>query len=929
MDEERFDYGEEGIFEDELTHYGTPRHSGRYPWGSGKNPYQGDCNFIARVHDMRKSGYKEVAIAKSMGMNTSQLRAKMSHATENKKIYETQLAIKLKAKGYSTSAIARRMGMNESSVRGLLAPSMEKKRNLTKDNAEVLREAVRERKYIDIGEGTEQLMGIKAQRLSNAVSYLQEEGYTVHNIYVKQLGTGKDTTIKVLAAPGTTLKEVNAHRNDISLVTGYHSEDGGNRSVKNEPPVSVDSKRVAVRYSEDGGILKDGVIELRRGVPDISLGNANYAQVRIAVDGTHYIKGMAVYSDDLPKGVDILFNTNKSKSVPMMSEDKDNSVFKPMKKDKDNPFGANILEDGDLIRAQRHYTDENGERKLSALNIVSEEGTWGTWSKTLASQFLSKQYPALAKKQLDEKLQASQDDFDEIMSLTNPTVKAQLLNDFAGKCDSNAVHLKAAALPRQSTKVILPLTTINDDECYAPTYRDGEKLALVRYPHAGIFEIPIVTVNNKNKEGKSTITPGAIDAIGISHKSAQQLSGADFDGDTAIAIPIDKIKIKTKSMLPALQDFDHLELYKAYPGMKRITVTQKNREMGVVSNLITDMTIKGATESELVRAVKHSMVIIDSEKHNLNWKQSYIDNDIESLKQKYQPREDGKYGGASTIISRSKSVVYIPDRQEITAVSRMKPWEKEAWDRGEKIYRDTGKQSVTYKTDKNGNRIYSKKPKMNKITAMESTDDAYSLVSGGSKENTHPIESYFADYANSMKALANKARREARGLEDIKYDPAANKTYSVEVAALEAALNIAKRNAPFERQAQIMANRTYSEKLKVEPDMDKEHKKRLKGQVLTKARQTVGAGKQRIHISESQWKAINAGAISPSKLKDILRNTDPDRLRQLAMPKKENSALSVSDVSRIKSMMRNGYTQADIADDLGISVSTLQKALND
>lgn len=23
-----------------LIHYGTPRHSGRYPWGSGKDPYQ-------------------------------------------------------------------------------------------------------------------------------------------------------------------------------------------------------------------------------------------------------------------------------------------------------------------------------------------------------------------------------------------------------------------------------------------------------------------------------------------------------------------------------------------------------------------------------------------------------------------------------------------------------------------------------------------------------------------------------------------------------------------------------------------------------------------------------------------------------------------------------------------------------------------------
>ena len=27
---------------DELMHYGTPRHSGRYPWGSGDRPHQHD-----------------------------------------------------------------------------------------------------------------------------------------------------------------------------------------------------------------------------------------------------------------------------------------------------------------------------------------------------------------------------------------------------------------------------------------------------------------------------------------------------------------------------------------------------------------------------------------------------------------------------------------------------------------------------------------------------------------------------------------------------------------------------------------------------------------------------------------------------------------------------------------------------------------------
>ena len=48
--------------------------------------------------------------------------------------------------------------------------------------------------------------------------------------------------------------------------------------------------------------------------------------------------------------------------------------------------------------------------------------------------------------------------------------------------------------------------------------------------------------------------------------------------------------------------------------------------MGDVSNLITDMTIKGANNDELARAVRHSMVVIDSEKHNLDVKASARDN---------------------------------------------------------------------------------------------------------------------------------------------------------------------------------------------------------------------------------------------------------------------------------------------------------------
>lgn len=197
-------------------------------------------------------------------------------------------------------------------------------------NADVLAEQVKERGYLDVGAGVEKHMGISKDKLNTALEVLKDDGYEVHSLKVQQLGTGNYTTLKVLAPPGTDYATVSKNRDKIQIPNVY-TEDGGKTIRAIEPPKSVDSKRVKINYAEDGGVEKDGVIELRRGVEDISLGKARYAQVRIAVDGTHYIKGMAVYSDNMPPGVDIVFNTNKHKGTPMLSDDKDNSVLKPMK----------------------------------------------------------------------------------------------------------------------------------------------------------------------------------------------------------------------------------------------------------------------------------------------------------------------------------------------------------------------------------------------------------------------------------------------------------------------------------------------------------------------------------------------------------------------------------------------------------------------
>lgn len=899
-----------------LEHWGVKRRSGRYPWGSGENPYQRDSNFLQYIRDSRKAGMKDVDIAKTMGMNTAQMRKRISLANAEKKRYEASLALKLRDKGMSTSAIARRMGKNESSVRLLLDPVMRERRDVTRNNADILKKAVDERNYIDIGAGVEQYMGISATRLKNAVQYLQNEGYEVfNNIKVEQLGTGKETTLKVLCKPGTELSDVSRNRYDITPPWNAYSEDGGKTLREKERPVSIDSDRVQIRYAEEGGVDKDGMIELRRGVPDISLGNARYAQVRIAVDGTHYLKGMAVYSDNLPDGVDILFNTNKHQGTPKMD------VLKPMKNDPDNPFGASIKSDDQLIRCQRHYIGADGKEHLSALNVVYEEGSWDKWSKNLASQFLSKQNPSLAKRQLSESYELAKEEFDDICKLTNPTVRAKLLNEFAGKCDSDATNLQAAALPRQSSKVILSVPSMKETDIYAPNYNDGEKVALIRFPHAGIFEIPTLTVNNRQKDAKSLLS-NAVDAVGINPKVAQQLSGADFDGDSVLVIPINNVKIKTAPILKGLQNFDPKESYPSYPGMHEMTSREKGIEMGKVSNLITDMTIKGAGIDEICRAVKHSMVVIDAEKHKLNYRQSEIDNGIAELRAKYQ---NGPNGGASTLLSRSTSEAHIPQRKEKIAVSKMTSEELKDWKAGKIVYEDTGRTYSKPKETESGV-VWEKKAKLDKVPKMMLTDDAYSLVSGGSKEKTTRIEAVYADYANDMKALANSARAQARSEVDILYDPSARATYSDEVRRLDAALSLAKRNAPIERQAQLLATKNYRAKLKDNPDMDAEHKKRLKGQELDYARQVLGAKKQSIVISDREWEAINAGAITKSKLKDILDNADSAQIKALATPRTKKG-MSPARISRAKAMLNAGHTQVDVANALGVSVSTLMSAV--
>ena len=900
--------------EDEfLEHYGrsvlegAPIGSGRYRYGSGDSAYQHVKNFQTTVRSLRKKGMTDNEIAKSMQMNSSQFRAKISQNKEQIHAYEVSMAKKLKAKGMSNTAIALRLYKDqnkESTVRNLLREGEKRKSKIFEATEATLKAELEKHPLLDVGPGVELNLGVSETRLKNVLTQMEKEGYTVHRKFaIDQYGkaSNQKTTVKVLTKDDISTKDVYDRMDEIVPAGMDHfSDDGGATYKPRKPPESISSDRVFIKYAEDGGVDKDGVIEIRRGLKDLNLGNANYAQVRIAVDDSHYLKGMCMYSDDIPKGYDVVFNTNKHKGTPMINPDPNGkSVLKEMKKDPANPFGANIMDDDKLnLGRNRTWVDDNGVEHENAIRIVNEEGRWNDWSKNISAQMLSKQPPALAKRQLDLTYESKREQLNDILALTNPTVKKKLLQDFADGCDSDAVHLKAYGFPGQAGKVILPVTNLPPNQIYAPSYANGTEVVLIRYPHASITEIPSLTVNNNHKDAKKALGQ-AIDAVGISPKVAQQLSGADFDGDTVYVIPNPRGEIKHEKQFKDLKDFDTKEDYPGYPGMKVISHAHQQKQMGVVTNLITDMTIAGATSDELVRAIKHSMVIIDSEKHKLDWKRSEQENDIRGLIEKYQVKADGSIGGASTLISRAKSKTYIDQR-------RYKGIDPET---GEKIYQLTGKKSWDGKTVQETS------------TQMADTKDARSLIS---KHNSL-IERVYAKYANQMKELALEARREYMATPNLKYDPEARKLYSAEVESLQKKLIEAKKNAPLERQALLLANVAVKQYLYDNPSVKNDHGalKKLKGRTLNEKRLVTGALKKRVKFTDKEWEAIQAGAVHDSFLKDILRNADSKEVKQRSMPRGETK-ISAARRTRIESMLNLGYSQSDIADMMDIPVSTVQ-----
>ena len=918
--------------EDYLEHYGMPRRSGRYPWGSGEDPYQRGRDFLGRIEELKKAGWEETPenIKAEFGLTTTQYRTEKSIATTERRALNVARAKSLKEDGLNDTEIGREMGVNESTVRSWLNQQSEVRMNKAQETADFLKARLNEfdsgKGMIDVGAGAELELNVSREKMNQALYLLEREGYPVYGGRVPQVtNPGQFTTQLVLCPKGTEHKEIYEF-DRVHTIKDYITRDGGETYEKKfHYPESMDSKRLKIRYNEEGGLQKDGIVELRRGVEDLSLGNSRYSQVRILVDGTHYIKGMAVYSDNMPDGVDVVFNTNKKAGTPMTD------VLKKIKADPDNPFGSAIkdAEQG----GQYWYTDKNGNKKLGLINKRADEGDWSDWKDALPSQFLGKQNRTMAKKQLDLAKADKLDEYDEICSLTNPTVKKHLLAKFADSCDSAAVHLQAAALPGQKYHVIIPINSLKDTEVYAPNYENGTKLALIRYPHGGTFEIPILTVNNKHAAAKKLLGTDVIDAVGITSKVAERLSGADFDGDTVMCIPTHdaggKVKISSKPPLKGLEGFDPKDKYgpASYEGQQIRLMTKKGTQtqMGIISNLITDMTLAGANDTELAAAVRHSMVVIDAEKHKLNYKQSEIDNNIAALHKKYQGKATG---GAATILSRSKGEQSVVKRQGSPKIN-MKGTEWYDPDRpeGALIFKTADDATYTYTTTnkRTGQTVTKTGTKKQKSTKMAEADDAYELVS----DKRHAMEIVYADYANSMKALANKARKEMVTTGKIKYSSAAAETYKPEVASLKEKVKNALLNTTRERAANRMAAAEIKSKKEAGLLTDKGDEKKASQRALSKYRgelQSIARKNRNVDITAREWEAIQAGAISENMLKQILNNTDTDKLRQLATPRTSNT-ISSAKIARIKSMSNSNFTLAEISKQLNLPTSTVSKYL--
>lgn len=942
---------------DELRHYGILRKSGRYPWGSGNDEYTRSKDFYQIVDGLKAKGIPDVDIAKAVGLSVADLRSTRTIAKEEIIREQTNRAVAWRDKGVSIQAIAEHLGIPAPTVRLRLKNSENVKESALRTTANIIRKNVDEHDIVDIGKGTElnigtsAKMGISPEKLKAAIAVLRDEGYETYTLRTKNVGTNHFTNQQVIVKPGVSFGEAKKMTDRIHTM-GEWTENDGLTYFGIHPPLSINSNRLHVKYAEDGGTAQDGVVHVRPGVHDLDMGKNTYAQVRIAIDGTHFIKGMALQNPDLPPGVDLVFHTNKSKNDPKIRAEGKKGALKELKDDPENPFGSQIS------RQIVGINPKTGKEEVrSAINLVNEEGAWQDWRKSIPSQMLAKQPHSLIKSQLKETRDQVDSRLHEISKITNPVVRKKAFEDFADQIDSDAVDLRAAAMPRQRTATIIPMPKMNKGEIYAPQFETGERVVLIRYPHGGRFEIPEVTVNNNNRTAKKLLG-NAVDAIGIHPSVAERLSGADFDGDTVVIIPNRTGKIKgSQSMGSAAKVFDdglkNFDPKRQFGGYETITpavgkkgepgykpekgnfklMTNTGKEMGMITNLITDMSIQGAKPEHIVRAVKHSMVVIDAEKHKLDYKKSEQLHGITQLRHLYQTstKPDGttKSGGATTLLSKATAETRIPERK-LRSAAKGGPINPPAGQKGHvpgvpvgaKVFENTGRMQSKY-DPKTRTYLDEKVLKLQKEKRLALTEDAFTLV----RDKADPVERLYADHANQMKEMANQARLRAARTPNPPVNAKAKVVYKAEVDDLVFQLRAAKKQKPLDRRADVIAGAFVKARHREDPLLrtDQDRKKKVERQAKAAARARLGLTKPEIHISDRQWDAIQAGAVSSSRLREILGYANKKRVLELSMPR-ANAVMTPAITARAKAMLAAGATNADVAASLGVPASTLREA---
>lgn len=941
-----------------LKHYGVKRKSGRYPWDPSLHLPK-NYKFIEDRDEMKKRGLSDNEIAKQMGLSTTVYRSKVTIAKEELKQYNMQRISKLQSEGMIIDDIAKTIGTTGQTVRNYLDEiknpnkSARAQRVQTEAVADTLEAAVKRSKYIDVGKGVEIQMGISKEKLKSGLNALVESGeYEVHNLRIAQVTDKNNSTpVKVLTKKGVERSEIYKNMDKVRPVEEFAINGDARMFQQMERPKSIGWDRVHIRYAipegqkghgtNDDGAMMDGAMFLRPGVKDLNLGKASYAQVRIAVGDTHYLKGMALYGTEemfkgIPKGTDIIFNTNKTANKTPQE------VLKELKKNPEggapidglNPFGATVKRQNTLVDSKGNPVYKPGVKdrfgnkvpQIGSVNIVNEEGDWGSWSKALSAQFLSKQPTTVVHERLKATMKQVQDEYESIQKVTNPVIKKQLMESFVSDLESKQVHMKAAAPKGFQGHVILPVPDMKENEVYAPNYKNGEKVVLIRYPHGGRFEIPELTVNN-NSVARKMISKDSPDAIGIHPKVASKMSGADFDGDTAYVIPNNKGKFKSRDSLKELKNFDP-NMYADKPGtFTPITKRYQQTLMGVVSNLITDMTLQGAPSNEIARAVKHSMVVIDAEKHKLNYKRSAEENGIDALMKRYMTHVDKvKYGDLERYNPKTRRVdkVIDPDKlkkdltpgKEYTSASTIISRHKQS------VITDGYQVEVPDpKSKSGGTKMVWRNKKETYLVNM--VKDANVFLGPNATKTEH----HYADYINELKAFKNKVDSEMSGIKMPARDPKAAKIYAEEVLSMKDKVNQVKINRIKERQAQRMAEVSSKAEIARRSEdevLKKDEISRIKQQALNKARSMVGAERTPVTITDDEWDAVQSNAVSGTLLKELVSFMDDSQLKSLATPR-ANKQMTEARKSKAKALLANGYTISQVAEALGVSSSTIGK----